>query len=161
MNICKTCNNQTENPKFCSRSCAAKFTNKEHPKRKCSKKCNKCDNVVKSYRHTLCTQHHKEYIETRFDYIKDLTLKDYWERKSLTNLHRSSKNAHIRILARTQHKHLTTIPCAKCGYDKHVELCHIKAINSFDETSTISEVNHPSNIIQLCPNCHWEMDNGL
>ena len=50
--------------------------------------------------------------------------------------------------------------CAKCGYDKHVELCHIKDIANFDDDSLLSEVNSRNNIIQLCPNCHWEFDNG-
>ena len=161
MNTCKNCGKETANPKFCSKTCAAQVTNREYPKKKCKKICNKCDKPVKSYRHTLCDLHHKEYIETRFDYIKELTLNDYWSKKSLTNLPKSSKNAHIRGLARTQHKNLTTLPCAKCGYDKHVELCHIKPLKEFDETSTIAEVNCRTNIIQLCPNCHWEFDNGL
>ena len=161
MNICKSCEKQTTNPKFCSRSCAAKYTNKVHPKKKRTKKCIKCENITKSHRHTLCEAHHKEYMETRFDYIKELSLKDYWDKKSLINLHPSSKNAHIRGLARAQHKNLTLLPCARCGYDKHVELCHIKALKDFDETAKVSEVNDSSNIIQLCPNCHWELDNNL
>ncbi|MHA1962855.1 MAG: HNH endonuclease [Candidatus Thorarchaeota archaeon] len=50
--------------------------------------------------------------------------------------------------------------CARCGYSLFVECCHIKAISSFPKTATIAEVNSPSNLIYLCPNCHWEFDNG-
>ena len=32
--LCETCNKETYNPRFCSRSCSAKTTNQEHPKRK-------------------------------------------------------------------------------------------------------------------------------
>lgn len=49
--------------------------------------------------------------------------------------------------------------CERCGYDKHVEVCHINAINSFDMESLMSEINAKDNLIVLCPNCHWEMDN--
>ena len=99
-------------------------------------------------------------MKTRFDYIKELTLEEYWNKKSLSNLHSSSKSVHIRALARNNFKDLTKKPCANCGYDKHVELCHIKPISSYPETAKISEVNSEKNLIQLCPNCHWELDNG-
>lgn len=51
--------------------------------------------------------------------------------------------------------------CSNCSYDKHVEVCHIKAISSFPLSAKIAEVNSPKNLILLCPNCHWEFDNGL
>jgi hypothetical protein len=49
--------------------------------------------------------------------------------------------------------------CQKCGYDKHVEVCHIKPISSFSDDTVIETVNQPENILILCPNCHWEFDN--
>lgn len=49
--------------------------------------------------------------------------------------------------------------CQRCDYDKHVEVCHIKSISSFDENTDIDVVNDLSNIIVLCPNHHWEFDN--
>lgn len=54
-----------------------------------------------------------------------------------------------------------TLKCSNCGYDKHVEVCHIKSISSFNNESKISEINDISNLILLCPNCHWELDNGI
>lgn len=51
--------------------------------------------------------------------------------------------------------------CEKCGYDKHVEACHIKPISSFSQDTLISIINDPNNIIALCPNCHWELDNKV
>lgn len=161
MNNCFNCNKETNNPKFCSRSCAAIYNNKQFPKRKVQRKCTKCDNVVKSYRHTLCSKHHDEYIKTRYDYIEKLPLKEYWERKCIKRLHQSSKNAHIRGLARSKYKNLLKLPCANCGYDKHVELCHINPLSSFSEDQTVEEANAPSNVIQLCCNCHWEFDHGM
>ena len=51
--------------------------------------------------------------------------------------------------------------CAICGYDKHVEIAHIKAVSEFDDSATIAEINSLNNLIALCPNHHWEYDNGL
>jgi predicted restriction endonuclease len=42
-----------------------------------------------------------------------------------------------------------------------VEVAHIKAVSNFSEDSLISEINDISNLIGLCPNHHWEYDNGL
>lgn len=51
--------------------------------------------------------------------------------------------------------------CAICGYDKHIEIAHIKAVSEFDDSATIAEINSINNLIALCPNHHWEYDNGL
>ncbi len=158
---CLQCNKLTLNPKFCSQSCAAKITGKKFPKRKTTRICTKCNNKVKSYKHSLCDFHTKEYQESKVENYKNKPLKEYWNRPGLESLHPSSKSSHIRIMARTWNKDILAKPCANCGYDKHVELCHIKAIRDFDENSTIGEVNSPNNLIQLCPNCHWEFDNYI
>ena len=50
--------------------------------------------------------------------------------------------------------------CIICGYDKHIEIAHIKAVSDFADESLISEINHINNIIPLCPNHHWEYDNN-
>ena len=54
-------------------------------------------------------------------------------------------------------KHIKS--CEQCGYDKHVEVCHIKPIQSFPSQTAIDIINDISNLIVLCPNCHWEFDN--
>jgi hypothetical protein len=51
--------------------------------------------------------------------------------------------------------------CKVCSYNKHVQVCHIKAINTFPKTALVGEVNAQSNLILLCPNHHWELDHGL
>lgn len=158
---CLNCQTPTYNPKFCSKTCSAQVTNKLYPKRIRKTICTRCKTITKSYRHTLCDLHHKEYMNNKFEVLKELTLQDYWSKDSLKNLHPSSKNAHIRAQARSNFKDLISKPCHNCGYDKHVELCHIKPIRDFLPTSKIKEVNSYDNLIQLCPNCHWEFDNGL
>jgi predicted restriction endonuclease len=157
---CFHCGVKTTNPKFCSKSCAAK-TNNKIPKRKISKKCSNCNSIVRNYRSTLCELHYQEWLKTRKENLLNQTLEQYTERKSIKRLHPSSKFAHIRGLCRSWHKEKLKLPCHVCGYSKHVELAHIKSLSSFSPTATLQEVNSSSNVIQLCPNCHWEFDNGL
>lgn len=161
LNQCLNCGTDTPNLKYCSKSCSASVSNKLYPKRLRKAKCTKCENITKSWRHTLCEEHWQEYMSNKPEVIKELPLSTYWDKKSLENLHISSKNAHIRLIARSWFKELTKQPCANCGYSKHVELCHIRPLSSFVETDKIGVVNGPDNIIQLCPNCHWEFDNKL
>lgn len=158
-NHCKHCGNETKNQSYCSRSCA-NIGSKKTSKVRITKKCRKCDNIVKRSDVVFCSTHYKEYLEEKEARIQNTTLEQYTTRPSITNQHPSSKFAHIRGLARSKFKHLACLPCFNCGYDKHVELCHIKPLSSFPSTATISEVNNIKNIIQLCPNCQWEFDNG-
>ena len=53
------------------------------------------------------------------------------------------------------------LKCYICGYDKHVEIAHIKPVSEFDDNATIDEINNIDNLIALCPNHHWEYDNKL
>ena len=51
--------------------------------------------------------------------------------------------------------------CAICGYSNCVEVAHIKAVSEFEDETTIREINSIDNLIGLCPNHHWEYDNGI
>jgi len=73
--------------------------------------------------------------------------------------HRSNAFGAIRGRARTVAKNNGLDKCAVCGYTKHVEICHRKAISDFPETAVMSEVNAVENLIALCPTHHWEFDN--
>jgi hypothetical protein len=147
------CNNITENPRFCSSSCAAKLTNKEVIKRKkTSKLCIECGTY-----HYRRSKYCSEKCNT-FDYID-------WETKSISDLHnlRSYQiSSRIRELARQVYRNSSNPKyCINCGYNKHYEVCHIKAIKDFDKSAKISEVNNLSNLVSLCRNCHWEFDAGF
>ena len=146
MRNCLHCGVQTPNPKYCSRSCAAKETNKV-PKRKAkSKFCKHCNTPIPS-RHTICDQCRPGL---------DMTLQE----AMYLHLHKSSAFAKVRTRARASVSDRPQV-CISCGYDKHVEVCHIKGISSFSPDTLISVVNAPDNLALLCPNCHWEFDKGL
>lgn len=70
----------------------------------------------------------------------------------------SAINSNARTLQKYYEKEKS---CKNCGYDKHVEVAHIKAIADFPDNSLISEINAKDNLVYLCPNCHWEFDNNL
>jgi len=158
---CPNCQKETSNPKFCSRSCAASFTNRLSPKRKLTKKCSKCNNIVRNYRSKLCENHFQEMKLASNEEYKNRTIGYYRSKECLKHLHKSSIHAHVRGLCRVWLKHLTKKPCKNCGYNKHVELCHIKSLASFTDDSLLKNVNSEENVIPLCRNCHWEFDNGL
>ena len=51
--------------------------------------------------------------------------------------------------------------CAVCGYDKHIDIAHIKVVSDFSDNTLVSEISKVDNLIALCPNHHWEYDHGL
>ena len=147
MNNCKNCGKETKNRKFCSRSCSNSANNRV-PKRKLTKECRVC----------------KRKIRSNVIHCKDCWLKirnaDFTLSEAVYNhLHKSSAYALVRTRARTLAKKNNMNSCEECGYDKHVEIAHIKPISSFSDSSLISEINDLSNLRALCPNCHWEFDN--
>lgn len=161
MNKCFTCHKETPNPRFCSRSCAAKTNNVLYVKRKLTRKCLECDKIVEDYRKNRCKEHLAAYKEYKHLSYKEKTLAEYHSLPSVKDKHSSWLNSHVRILNRIWNKDLTKLPCANCGYDKHVELCHRKEVSSYPKTAKLGVINAKSNNIQLCRNCHWEFDNGL
>lgn len=85
--------------------------------------------------------------------IKDLTYTKY---------HRSYAFSAIRTRARNMvNKLVQNKKCQKCSFSYCFEVCHIKPIASFDEETSVFIVNHPSNLVILCPNCHWLFDNNV
>lgn len=85
--------------------------------------------------------------------IRESTLADV----TYEHLHSSSAYAKIRTQARSIANKLGWKKCVICGYDKHVEIDHIRSISSFDKDTKISIINDKSNLRPLCRNCHWEV----
>lgn len=50
--------------------------------------------------------------------------------------------------------------CAMCGYDLHVDVCHIRDVAAFPPNATLGEANATINLIALDKRCHWEFDHG-
>jgi len=213
---CFSCQVETKNPKFCSRSCATIVNNTLSPKReKIMRVCKYCCDSTKilSYRRIICDacttardpvnrstpqqleytkltksqkvkiwqENHKKqcinkcgnivtYKRTKCKpctgadktaYYKNLTIEEYRTKNNVVDKHPSWANVAVRNFCRSWNRDLCLLPCYVCGYIKHVELAHIKAVSTYPLTTTVGEINDPSNVVQLCPNCHWEFDNGI
>lgn len=146
---------------FCSQSCSATYHNKNSKKlidsrRKLEATCAKCGQPNSKAR-KYCKDCFKEIRNDEF--IQHMTVLELGIDQSKRQY---QINSNIRALARkicSKRNHVKY--CQYCGYDKHIEICHIKPISSFDSCATIMEINSPENILILCPNHHWEFDRGL
>lgn len=160
---CENCNNEVcRSPSqlkksksgyvFCSRSCAATLNNKNHPKRRFTRTCNICKNLIRADS-KYCGICYKEK-----HYLNNKTLEEATQRRKNDN----NRYNQIRQISRKNYLQSDRAKCCEiCGYDKHIEICHIKDIASFSKTTLVSEINDPSNLIALCRNHHWEFDNDL
>lgn len=162
--FCENCNNEFNktnsdilrtNHNFCCRGCAAIFNNKLHPKKqKINHYCIICKKLLTKKR-KYCDDCLKN---KQIDWTK-ITLKEviYYSGQM-------DSNRYARIRDRAKRVYLSSNKpkkCYICGYDKHFEICHIKPIHLFDLSTPIATVNNINNLVALCPNCHWEFDNGL
>lgn len=153
MNHCLHCKKETSNPKFCSKSCAASYNNKLFPKRKPEHKCKSCNASITSSKR-LC----EDCSNRNFNWLSKTLAESIVPNAG----HPSWNYCKVRSYARSYfRKHNPKPSCQVCGYDKHVEVCHIKPISDFPLESLLSEVNSLDNLIGLCPNHHWELDNRL
>lgn len=151
--MCIQCGNETTNPKFCSRSCSTIHNNLKNPRRTKSKVCANelCDVLILSSRN-YCYDHKTAGA---------LGLSKYNTIGELRAAASYQVNAHARNLARSWAKHnIDTSKCAICNYSNHVEVCHIIGLASFPDDTPLSET-FVNNLVALCPNHHWEFDNGL
>lgn len=116
--------------------------------------CLKCNNTCKNSRSNLCNTCYSSQLAD--DYGQSHRISDFVQ---LQSRHRfqAVRNHAKRVMNSSNMKKV----CCICGYDKHVEIAHLKPIHSFPKESLLSEVNDASNLMYLCPNCHWEQDNGL
>lgn len=51
--------------------------------------------------------------------------------------------------------------CELCGYNKLIDVAHVKAVHTFDDDTMLIMINTIDNLIGLCPNHHKEFDYGL
>jgi hypothetical protein len=151
------CNTLTRNPKFCNRRCSASYNNTIQPKRKkLNSRCASCGNPNTRQR-KYCKTCYFNLLKTNTNWDK-VTI---GQLKSNGSANFKSRYSYIRALAVKVYAAANKpLECKHCGYAVHVEICHIKAISSFDLDTPVSKVNDISNLVALCRNHHWELDNG-
>jgi hypothetical protein len=106
-------------------------------------------------------EHEKESCKNKNRIIQK-QLKEAEDRnKELEKLHVSTRNTIIRSEARKlyneKYKKLHCTHCNNKNRD-NIQICHIKAVKDFNILTPIDVINHLSNIISLCANCHLDLD---
>lgn len=157
---CLKCGKITQNPKFCSRSCSISWNNetsngRKLGKRSKNKKCVLCGDKI-TWNLVRCSKC-KHLIKTNNGW-KDITIVTKADLITCdTQKYRRIRN-HARKIA-IENNILDS--CIVCGYNIYVECAHKIPIASFKDEDLIIDINSPSNLYGLCPNHHWEYDNGL
>jgi hypothetical protein len=154
---CLRCGVLTKNKQFCSHSCASTHSNLNHPERYEERRANRLIRTCKycgvqvDGRRVTCTSCNRNIVD--------------WEEIKLSEIQNSAKyqiSAQVRSRARYTYRNSDRPKhCINCGYNKHYEVCHIRAIYDFPLDTTIATINDLSNLVALCPNCHWEFDHNM
>ena len=159
--ICKQCGtkftklpSQTKDIKhhFCSHSCAAKYNIPRRPRKYL---CLKCQKPIRKTKSRICVNCLRR---SSLSQLPETTKGELKKKRTGYQSYRSAIRGHAQFVFQS-----SGIPmkCRVCGYEKHVEIAHIKSVKSFPDTSMISEINDIKNLMTLCPTHHWEHDNGI
>ncbi len=96
----------------------------------------------------------KNYLQKKYDDLESNII-NLIDKKVLGNTNVET----IRSQARKKYKDFfKDISCVNCKHTGSTQICHIKAISEFNKLSTVEEINHISNLVGLCPNCHIDLD---
>lgn len=148
---CLCCGEETTNPKYCSRSCAAKESNQSAPKRKRTAwKTSECRGCGKSfeYRDSQSSGHYCsnacQWQHSRRELV------EHWKSGKLDACGKNGRlNKGIRkyLIKEANHQ------CSKCGWNK-VNPVSGKCPLEIDHIDGNAENCRPENLRVLCPNCH-------
>lgn len=164
-NICKYCGKIIEIKdgqratdvrikKFCNQYCASKFNNKD---KKIITRCLVCGKQIGN-KSKHCNKHKKKTQKSFIEIWNNVTKKELSIKRLDYQSRRSTIQRHARKVFKQSGKPMV---CVNCGYDKFVDVSHLKSVSSFDNEATFSEINNINNLIALCPNCHWEFDHKI
>lgn len=156
--ICRYCPNPVvsrhKDQVFCSLSCSTAYANKHGLKRVAKTfPCAGCGKDMGRARSERCLECRTAFQDEK---VGAQTLQELRSSYSISQYH-----AKIRGYSRAAYSRSgRSMVCQACGYDVHVDVCHIEELKSFPPTATIAEVNAIDNLVALCRNHHWELDNG-
>ena len=142
--------------RFCSKSCS-NITVHRRVKKISTCVHSGCRNVVSHYTLQFCKKciSQRRHLMSKWGgrTLEELTIAEYCKRLGANRF--DSIRGRARQSIRDSQQEMS---CSECGWQHHVEVCHIKPISSFDPSTLISDVNDLSNLKLLCPNCHWLFD---
>jgi len=124
--------------KYCDSSCAAKYNN--------------------TIRIRIKKERFKIDKKPPFEYLNGVTKGQFLDKKGIYHKYRAIIRKHAQWIYK-QNKGDEF--CKVCGYMKHIEVAHIKSVSMFSNDTLITDINDFNNLVGLCPNHHWEFDNGI
>lgn len=145
--------------RFCNRSCAAKHNNRKFPKRRAFYPlCENCGQETgskpgSSYKRKFCPPCAKAARNPN-GYTAQKT------KGALFSIRANWQSARSAIQRGAHRVYSGPHICKICGYETHVDLCHIRPVADFPDDTLISEINSQDNLVMLCPNHHREFDCG-
>lgn len=153
--------------KFCDNSCAASHNNVgviRNPKRPIeSRECLGCERVF-TPRQKGTRGHNQRYCsvrcaksDTNVICVLAMTKAALFANRSWQSARSTIQKHARRLFLQSTDRHA----CDVCGYDKHFDVAHRRSVSDFPDDTTIAEINAITNLRPLCPNHHWEYDNGL
>ncbi len=148
---------------FCSQSCAAKYNNRgtrRGPRAKV-RTCPTCGNPFfgrSVYCGSACYMKRPKSLKPLSSNFSRKTKQQVFRESASWQAARSSIQRHARKMLLNKGAESA---CELCGYSKHVDVAHRRAVKDFPNSATIAEINDPKNLVRLCPNHHWEFDHGV
>ena len=134
------------------------FTKRQFCNKSC---CNKSRTTTKICSNCGCVKTNgAKYCKSCHDNFKKIAVKD----RSLGESLSSNRNKFGQVRGNAVEVMKETgleKKCKICGFDYHVEVCHIKPISSFPLSTPMREVNSLENLVYLCPNHHIMLDRGM
>lgn len=144
--------------KFCNHSCAISYLNREKSKGEKPKRLCACGKVI-SRKAPRCRDCYNLEKSKRVAKSQSFIQKgEHKEKNPLYQNYRSLISDHARRVYNNSGKKKE---CFVCGYERYVEICHVKAVKDFSPESTFEEINNIDNLVALCPTHHWEFDHGF
>lgn len=153
MNKCQSCDKETTNPRFCSRSCSAILTGKEHPRRQRTKKCKFCSSLITSDK-TFCSK--ECYTNGR-------------SRRRVNRPIGYERVKNFRTALKQQSVDYKGGKCNICGYSRCIKALEFHHLDPSEKDFSLSVVSKSFESIKpeldkcvlLCANCHREVHAGL
>lgn len=142
------------NLRYCNRICLAQSKIKVKSMcKKQSKSCSICNTNI-SGKNKYCELCKSQKIPSSYNCTK----KEMFDKCKNWQSARTQIRKHAKLIF---NNYIKTNKCSICNYSKHIEICHIKPVKDFSDNCLLSQINNPNNLVALCPNHHWEFDNGF
>ena len=149
---------------FCSGSCAAKYNNREYPKRaktSIAEICPVCGGK-KSCSSAMCKDCRKKekpnYVQSKeLGYYIGYDKKLSYVTKRCTEIRKDAR----RVMEECKEVEKVCAYCHNHDFDNILEVHHIKGITKFDPHTKVAEINAKENLVWLCPNHHRMLEMGL